>query len=123
MRTTPPEVRHVLVVRPEALAAHARIFVEEIGRGRKEQPRALRIGGGETGAVTLVHLHLLALDSAFTLQTKGGPAMPHEGPAPLTSDVAAVAAWAEKLKRRRPRRRRLPDEREAEDCSNEAPVL
>jgi hypothetical protein len=38
--TTPPEVRHVLAVRPEALTAHARMFVEEIGRWQKEQARA-----------------------------------------------------------------------------------
>jgi hypothetical protein len=52
--TTPPEVRHVLAVRPEALTAHARMFVEEIGRWQKEQARALGLAGGETGAVTFV---------------------------------------------------------------------
>ena len=63
MLTTPPEVRHVLAVRPEALTAHARIFVEEIGRWQKEQARARGLDGGETGAVTFVQRFSATLQS------------------------------------------------------------
>jgi len=59
----------------------------------------------------------------FTREKKGGPATFHEGRAPSTSDVAAVAARVEKRMRRWLRRRGLVDEREAEDRSNEAPAL
>jgi hypothetical protein len=47
----------------------------------------------------------------------------HEGRAPSTSHVAAVAVQVEKRMRRWLRRRGLVDERKAEDRSNEAPAL
>src|SRR5262249_47380301 len=59
----------------------------------------------------------------FTRETKGGPAVFHEGRAPSTSEVAAVAGRVEKRVRRWLRRRGLLDERAVEDRSNEAPVL
>jgi hypothetical protein len=72
---------------------------------------------------SFVHLHVVAIDGVFTRETKGGPAVFHEGRAPSTSDVAAVAGRVEKRVRRWLRRRGLLDERAAEERSNEAPVL
>ena len=91
MLTTPPEVRHVLAVRPDALTAHARIFVEEIARWQKSLAKTLGIEQSETGSVTFVqrfsamlqsfvHLHVVALDGVFTRETKGGPSVFTRGP-------------------------------------------
>jgi hypothetical protein len=132
--TAPPEVRRVLALLPDALAAQGRIFVEEIARWQKEQAQAQGLDGGETGAVTFVqrfsatlqsfvHNHVLAIDGVFTRETRGGPAVFHEGRVPSTIDVASVAARVEKRMRRWLRRRGLLDEVAAEDRSNEAPML
>lgn len=132
--TAPHDVRRVLALHPLALTAGARIFVEEIARWQKQQAKGRGIDGGETGAVTFVqrfnatlqsyvHFHVVALDGVFTREAKGGPAVFHEGRAPSTIDVAAVAGRVEKRMRRWLRRRGLLDERPAEDRSNEAPVL
>ena len=48
--TAPHEVRRVLVLRPDALTAQGRLFVEEIARWQKHAARPR----GETGAVTFV---------------------------------------------------------------------
>ena len=48
--TAPHEVRRVLALRPDALTAQGRIFVEEIARWQKHAARTR----GETGAVTFV---------------------------------------------------------------------
>jgi transposase-like zinc-binding protein len=48
--TAPHEVRRVLALRPDALTAQGRIFVEEIARWQKHVART----GGKTGAVTFV---------------------------------------------------------------------
>ena len=50
MLTVPHEVRRVLALRPDALTAQGRIFVEEIARWQKHAART----SGETGAVTFV---------------------------------------------------------------------
>jgi hypothetical protein len=52
--TAPFEVRRALALRPDALTAQARMFVEEIARWQKEQAKAQGIEDGETGAVTFV---------------------------------------------------------------------
>ena len=49
--TAPFEVRRVMALRPEALSACNRIFVQEIARCQK---KAGGIPGGETGSVTFV---------------------------------------------------------------------
>src|SRR5262249_35308917 len=93
--TTPAKVRHVLALRPDALTAHARIFVEDVARWQKQEARARGIDD-ETGSVTFVqrfsatlrsfvHLHVVALFGVFTRERKGGPAVFHEGRAPSTS--------------------------------------
>jgi hypothetical protein len=127
-------VRRVLALRPDALTAQGRIFVEEIGRWQKQQAKVQGIEGGETGAVifvqrfnatlqSFVHLHVVTLEGVFTREAMGGPAVFHEGRAPSTIDVASVAGRVERRMRRWLRRRGLLDERAAEDRSNEAPVL
>jgi hypothetical protein len=124
----PGYLRHVLAVRPEALTAHARIFVEEIARWQKQRATARGIDDGETGAVifvqrfnatlqSFVHLHVIAIDGVFTRETRGGPAAFHEGRAPATSDVAAVAGRVAKRMRRWLRRRGLVEERAADERS------
>lgn len=52
--TAPHEVRSVLGLRPAALTACGRIFVEEIARWQKQTAKARGIEDGETGAVTFV---------------------------------------------------------------------
>jgi hypothetical protein len=132
--TVPFEVRRVLALRPDTLTAQGRIFIEEIGRWQKQQAEAQGIEGGETGGVlfvqrfnatlqSFVHFHVVALEGVFTRQATGGPAVFHEGRAPSTVDIAAVAARVERRMRRWLRRRGLRGERAAEDRSNEAPVL
>jgi hypothetical protein len=59
----------------------------------------------------------------FTRAATGGPAVFHEGRAPSTIDVAAIAGRVDKRLRRWLRRRELLDERPAEDRSSEAPML
>ena len=52
--TVPFEVRRVLALRPEALTACNRIFVEEITRFQKTKARVSGVRDGETGSVTFV---------------------------------------------------------------------
>jgi hypothetical protein len=127
--TAPHEVRRVLALRPDALTAQGRIFVEEIARWQKHAANA----NGETGAVTFVqrfdstlgcfvHFHVLVPDGVFRADDAGAVVF-REGPAPTRADIADVAARVEKRMRRWLRRRGLLDERAAEDRSNEAPEL
>ena len=130
--TVPSEVRRVLALRPEALTAQNRIFVEEIGRWQKGKAQARGIEAGETGSVTFVqrfnstlgnfvHLHILALDGVFVREGEGESLVFHEGPAPSREEIAAVAERVEKRMTRWLRRRGFVDERPAEDRSNDAP--
>jgi hypothetical protein len=75
--TTPFAVRHLLALRPDALTAAGRIFVEEIARWQKQKATARGTPGSETGSVTFVqrfdstlgnfvHFQLVALDGVFT---------------------------------------------------------
>jgi hypothetical protein len=100
--TTPFAVRRLLALRPDALTAAGRIFVEEIARWQKQKATARGTPGGETGSVTFVqrfdstlgsfvHFHVVALDGVFT--RKDGPEVVfHEGPAPSRDDLARIAA-------------------------------
>ena len=127
--TAPYEVRRVLALRPDALTAQNRFFVEEIARWQKQRAAAFGVQGGETGAVTFVqrfdsmlrcfvHLHVVALDGVFT-KAEDGALVFHEGPAPSREEIAHVAARVEKRMVRWLRRRKLIDERPAEERSNE----
>jgi len=132
--TVPSEVRRVLALRPEALTAQNRIFVEEIARWQKQQAKARGIEGGETGSVTFVqrfngalgnfvHLHsvsLGALDGVFVRERDGESLAGHEGPAPSRQEIATAAERVEERMTRWLRRRGFLDERPAEDRSNEA---
>jgi hypothetical protein len=128
--TAPHEVRRMLALRPDALTACGRLFVEEIARWQKQA--AIRRGdaGGETGAVTFVqrfnsllgcfvHFHVVVPDGVFVRQ--GEAVTFQEGPAPSRQDIAYVAARVEARMTRWLRRRGLMDERPAEERSNEAP--
>jgi hypothetical protein len=127
--TVPHEVRQVLALRPEALTAQNRIFVEEVARWQREQAAAGGIAGGETGSITFVqrfnatlgtfvHFHVIVPDGVF--EREDSQLAFHEGPAPSREDVAAIAARVEARTSRWLRRRKLLDERPAEDRSNEA---
>jgi hypothetical protein len=131
--TAPSEVRRLLALKPEALTAQNRIFVEEIARWQKGKAQRRGIEAGETGSVTFVqrfnatlgafvHLHVLALDGVFVRQREGeGESLVfHEGPAPSRGGIVAVAERIEKRMTRWLKRRGLVDERPAEDRSNEA---
>jgi hypothetical protein len=52
--TGPNEIRRALALRPDALTAQNRIFVQELARWQKQKAAALGILGGETAAVTFV---------------------------------------------------------------------
>src|SRR5258708_7532335 len=52
--TAPHEVRRVLALRPDALTAQGRLFVEEIARWQKRQAKTQGLEGAETGAVNMV---------------------------------------------------------------------
>ena len=130
--TAPYEIRRVLALRPDALTAQNRLFVEEIARWQKQAAKARGILGGETGSITFVqrfdgalgsfvHLHVVALDGVFTRDAPGGAAVFHEGPAPSGEELAAVAARVAERMLRWICRRKLLDERRAEERSNEAP--
>ena len=125
--TAPHEARRVLALRPDALTAQGRIFVEGIARWQKRVASA----GGETGAVTFVqrfnstlgcfvHFHVIVPDGVFRADDAGAVVF-REGPAPTRADIADVAARVEKRMRRWLRRRALLDERAAKDRSNDAP--
>ncbi len=127
--TAPHEVRRVLALRPDALTACSRLFVEEIARWQKQAAKA----GGETGAVTFVqrfdsllgsfvHFHVAVPDGVYVRAAEGTITF-EEGPAPSRDDIAAVAARVEKRMTRWLRRRGLVDERAAEERSNEATDL
>jgi hypothetical protein len=129
--TAPHEVRRVLALRPDALTAAARLFVEEIARWQKQAAKARGIEGGEAGAVTFVqrfssllgsfvHFHVVVPDGVFTREDDGAVTF-HRGPAPAREDIATVAARVEKRMTRWLRRRGLVDERPEEERSNEAP--
>jgi hypothetical protein len=129
--TAPPEVRHVLALRPAALSACARLFAEEIARWQEQAAKARGVASGQTGAVTFVqrfngllgsfvHFHLVVPDGVFRRAEHGAVAF-HEGPAPTREDIAAVAARVEARMTRWLRRRGLLDERPEQDRSNEAP--
>jgi Putative transposase/Transposase zinc-binding domain len=131
--TAPHDVRSVLALRPAALTACARIFVEEIARWQKQTAKEQGIEDGATGAVTFVqrfsstlgtfvHFHVVVPDGVFT-RTEGAEAAFHEGRAPSREEVAAVAARVATRMTRWLRRRVLVDERSAEERSNEAPEL
>jgi hypothetical protein len=122
----------VLALRPDALTAQNRIFVEAIGRWQKQVAKASGILGGETGSVTFVqrfdgalgsfvHLHVIALDGVFTRDAPGGAVVFHDGPAPSREQIAAIAARVAERMLRWMRRRNLLEERRAEERSNEAP--
>jgi hypothetical protein len=130
--TAPFEVRRVLALRPEALTACNRLFVEEIARWQKDKAKALGTPGGETGSVTFVqrfnatlgsfvHFHVVALDGVFT-RTNDGVVF-HDGPAPTREEIAAIAGRVAERMTRWLRRRRLLEDRPAEERSNEAPDL
>ena len=127
----PHEVRRVLALRPAALTALARIFVEEIGRWQKQAAKTGGTSGGETGAVTLVqrfnsllgcfvHFHVVVPDGVFLRDAEGAVTF-REGPAPSREDIAGVAARVQARMLRWLRRRGLIDERPIEERSNEAP--
>jgi len=52
--TAPYEVRRVHALRPDALTAQNRFFVEEIARWQTQRAAAFGVKGGKTGAVTFV---------------------------------------------------------------------
>ena len=128
--TAPFEVRRVLALRPDALTAAGRIFVEEIARWQKQKANERGVAGGETGAVTFVqrfdstlgcfvHFHVLVLDGVYVRQDR--EVAFYEGRAPSRDDVVAVAARVEQRLTRWLRRRKLVDERPEEEQGNEAP--
>ncbi len=128
--TAPHEVRRVLALRPDALTAQGRTFVEEIARWQKHAANA----NGETGADTFVprfdstlgcfvQFHVLVPDGVFTRANGDGAVVFREGPAPTRGEIASVAARVEKRMRRWLRRRDLLDGRPEEDRSSEAPEL
>jgi ribosomal protein S27E len=126
--TAPFEVRRVMALRAEALSACNRIFVEEIARWRKA---SAGLAGAETGSVTFVqrfnatlgcfvHFHVVAPDGVFT-RAEDGAVTFHAGRAPSRDDIADVAGRVAQRMTRWLRRRKLVDERPAEERSNEAP--
>src|SRR5437773_1711393 len=129
--TAPHEIRRVLALRPDALTAENRIFAEEIARWQKQKAKALGVDGGETGSVTFVQrfdgalgsfvpLHVVALDGVFA-RAADGTAVFHQGPAPSRDEIAAAVARVAERMHRWMRRRKLLDDRPAEERSNEAP--
>lgn len=128
--TAPHEVRRVLALRPDALTAAARIFVEEIARWQKQAAMARGASVGETGAVTFVqrfnsllgsfvHYHVVVPDGVFVRDAEGAVSF-HEGPAPSREAIAAIAERVHARMIRWLRRRDLIDERPAEERSNES---
>ena len=118
-----------MALRPEALTACNRIFVEEIARWQKNAG----VAGGETGSVTFVqrfnatlgnfvHFHVLALDGLFS-RGDGDAVTFHPGRAPSRGDIEDVAGRVKKRMTAWLLRRKLIDERPAEERSNEAPDL
>ena len=89
------------------------------------------VAGAETGSITFVqrfnatigcfvHFHVLAPDGVFTRDESGAVAF-HPGRAPSLGDIADVAGRVAKRMTRWLRRRKLIDERPAEERSHEAP--
>jgi hypothetical protein len=128
--TAPDDVRRVLALRPVALTACARVFVEEISRFQKHTHG---LPSAATGAVTFVqrfnatlgtfvHFHVIAPDGVFVRDAEGA-VMFHEGRAPSREEIATVAARVEKRMARWLRRRGLIDDRPKDERSNEAPEL
>jgi hypothetical protein len=126
--TAPFEVRRVMALRAEALSACNRIFVEEIARWRKQ---SAGVAGAETGSVTFVqrfnatlgcfvHFHVVAPDGVFSRAEDGGVTF-HAARAPSREEIADVAGRVAKRMTRWLHRRKLLDERPAEERSNEAP--
>jgi len=125
--TAPHEVRRVLALRPDALTAAARFFVEEIARWQKQAATARGTPAGQTGAVTFVqrfngllgcfvHFHVVVPDGVFVRDADADRAVTfHPGPAPSREDIAAVAARVQARMIRWLRRRGLIDERPAEE--------
>jgi hypothetical protein len=70
--TTPFPVRRLLALRPDALTAAGRIFVEEIARWQKQKATARGTPGGETGSVTFVQRFEEYLRCGLLEQTGGG---------------------------------------------------
>jgi hypothetical protein len=127
--TAPSEVRRALALRPEALTAYDRLFVEAIARWQKQKAKAAGIDGGETGSVTFVqrfnstlgsfvHLHFVALDGVFT--RTGAGVVFHEGPAPTRDEIETLAGRVAERMTQWLGRRGLLDRRPAEERSNEA---
>lgn len=128
--TAPFEVRRVMALRPDALSACNRIFVEEIARWSKE---SAGIAGAETGSVTFVqrfnatlgcfvHFHVVTPDGVLSRREDGAVTF-HAGRAPCRDEIADVAGRVAKRMTRWLRRRKLIDERPEEERSNEAPDL
>jgi hypothetical protein len=128
--TVPYEVRRVLALRPEALTACGRLFVEEIARWQKQAATARGNAGGEIGAVNFVqrfnsllgnfvHFHVLVPDGVFVRRHEAVTF--HESPAPSRRDIADVATRVERRMTRWLRRRRLVDERPVEERPGEPP--
>jgi hypothetical protein len=128
--TAPFEVRRVMALRPDALSACNRIFVEEIARWRKG---SAGIGGAETGSATFVqrfnaslgcfvHFHVVAPDGVFS-RAQDGVVTFHAGRAPSRGEIADVAGRVAKRMTKWLRRRKLLDERPEEERSNEAPEV
>ncbi|HEX5138832.1 MAG TPA: transposase [Planctomycetota bacterium] len=128
--TVPDEVRRVLALRPDALTACGRLFVEEIARWQKQTAKARGAPDGETGAVTFVqrfhgligcfvHFHVVVPDGVFRRDAAGAVTF-HEGPAPSREDIASVAARVGKRMTRWLRRRGLVDDRPIEDRGSES---
>jgi hypothetical protein len=123
----------VLALRPAALTAQNRLFVEEIARWQNPQAKDRGIDGGETGSVTFVqhfdgtlwsfvHLHVVARGGVFTRFDDGAVRF-HPGPAPSVADVAAVGKRVAERMHRWMRRGKMFDQRPPEERSNEAPEL
>jgi len=128
--TAPYEVRRVMALRPEALSAVHRIFVKEIARWQKA---SAGLTDAETGSVTFVqrfhaalgpfvHFHVVQRDGVFTRDEDDAVRF-HTGRAPTQKEIAEVAARVAVRVTKWLRRRKLLDERPAEERSNEAPEL
>ncbi len=128
--TAPFEVRRVMALRPDALTACHRFFVEELARWQKASSG---LAGAETGSVTFVqrfhsalgsfvHFHVVCPDGVFTRDEEGAVRF-HPGHAPSREELASVAERVEARMTRWLRRKGLLDQRPPEERSNEAPEL
>jgi hypothetical protein len=72
---------------------------------------------------SFVHFHVVVPDGVFTRAAPDGAVTFHEGCPPSCDDVAAIAVRVAKRMSRWLRRKKLIDERAAEDRSNELPEM